>query len=220
MPTGWKIRVLTNGLTYPEYGGTTDIPLALNGPRCRLQQPGNVYATGSGNIIPATPPGFVLEIEDGTDFDWQDLLILVEPTGSVTNAIRLTFTVKTGSFQHQLVINTGQVLNTYIHTGDSAYFNAPVPVAPGSYGVNSAAQLFGVATDTQKILALEYNILVANFVNANPADSWPAQYGARHNGSLNVLFKDGHVESLVPADIDPTVPQIYQTHWLPAVLAQ
>ena len=75
------IRVDTRGkLTYPEYGGTTDIPFAVAGQRCRLQQPGNVYTTGSGHIIATTPPDFVLEFETGTDFDWRDLLIVVHPT--------------------------------------------------------------------------------------------------------------------------------------------
>ena len=32
IPSGYMIRVHTDGLTYPEYGGTTDIPFSLNGP--------------------------------------------------------------------------------------------------------------------------------------------------------------------------------------------
>ena len=44
--------------------------------------------------------------------------------------------------------------------------------------------------------------------------------GARHHGTLNVLFKDGHVDNFLPADVDPTVAQIYQTSWLPAALAE
>ena len=52
----------------------------------------------------------------------------------------------------------------------------------------------------------------------NPPDNWPTFYGARHNGTLNVLFRDGHVENFVPSDIDPTVTQIYQANWLPGAL--
>ena len=95
---------------------------------------------------------------------------------------------------------------------------ACLPVgAFSSYGANNAAQSFGVATDTQKVLAVEYNNVVANLVNVPTPDDWASTYAARHNSSLNVLFRDGHVECLLPTDIDPTVAEIYQQSWLPTM---
>ena len=221
IPQGWKIRVhTTNGLTYPEYGGTTDIPLSTSGPRCRLQQPGNTYGTGTGNIIHVPPPGFVLEVEDGTDWDWQDVVIVIKSQGINTegnNQVSLAFTVNNVACNHDLLDANGNVYMTNISTGT----NCSLGIArssinqSSSYGVNNAAQYFGLSNDSQKILTIDYNKLVANVVNVNPSDLWSAQFAARHRGTLNALFKDGHVESHIPDEIDPTVAQTYQAYWLP-----
>lgn len=38
---------------------------------------------------------------------------------------------------------------------------------------------------------------------------------ARHCGLLNVLFEDGRVEQMLPATINPMVPELNDTYWRP-----
>jgi prepilin-type N-terminal cleavage/methylation domain-containing protein len=219
IPAGWAIRVYTDGPGYAEYGGTTVIPLALNGPRCRLQQPINVDATGASKIIPVGPPSYVLELETGTDFDWQDVVIVVERQSS--DAAQLTFYIKDGSFPFDILASTGEVAASRPQSISSSSIQlttgSPVPLS--SYGVNNAAPFLNASGDTRKILMLEYRKLVANQVLVALADDWPTYQGARHVRTLNVLFKDGHVDNLLPDEIDPTVPQNYLERWLPELKA-
>ena len=79
---------------------------------------------------------------------------------------------------------------------------------------------FKLHTDTRKVLILEYNQLVAYFVKVIRPDSWPTLNGARHRGSLNVLFRDGHVEPFIPAEVDPTVPNFIGARWVPTALVK
>ena len=93
-----------------------------------------------------------------------------------------------------------------------------------SYGVNNAASKFIITGDTQKVLAIEYRKVVANVVagvgqGANDPP-WPSMYAARHNGVLNVLMRDGSVTDMNPSDIDPRTLSIYNTYWLPEVMAE
>ena len=218
IPAGWMIHVYTGGWTYPEYGGTTDIPLALNGPRCRLQQPGNVYGTGTGDIIPVSPPSYVLEMETDTNFDWQDVVIIVERQSSTT--AELTFIINGESFPIDIVAPDGEVAASKPLSASSSIQLLPCTTRADSKATASTMRLrvSASARDTQKVLVLEYNSLVANLVGVSVPDNWPASYAARHNGTLNVLFRDGHAGNLLPTDIDPTVTPIYQASWLPGAM--
>jgi prepilin-type processing-associated H-X9-DG protein len=89
-----------------------------------------------------------------------------------------------------------------------------------SYGVNSKAGQFAVTGDTGKILVLEYKKLVADLVGSQASDFWPTTVAPRHNGVLNVLFRDGHVDCMTPADIDPRFLQLLNTYWAPEALLE
>jgi len=75
LPKGWAMQVPDS---YGDPYGH-EIPFSTNSTRMRLQQPGNTYLVGSGHIVPFSPPSFVLEVEDWTDFNWQDDIIMVTP---------------------------------------------------------------------------------------------------------------------------------------------
>ena len=46
-------------------------------------------------------------------------------------------------------------------------------------------------------------------------DEWDDKYAARHGGTLNVLYADGHVESQIPSDVDPVSDYIRKRMWQP-----
>jgi type II secretory pathway pseudopilin PulG len=205
------------GMHYGEYGvyNVGEIPFAQSGPRCRLQQPGNTYGAGSGHIVPMAAPNYVLEFEDGTDWNWTDYVIIVMPQPD-------------GSFQFAVALDNGPHLHGVRDENDIAL--TPVPYAPppsssgalaastASYGVNSKAQNFSLFSDTGKVLAVEYRKAVADVIGPQAADIWQDQSAPRHAGVLNVLYRDGSVMDMMPPDVDPTQPQIRSAVWVPAVL--
>jgi len=86
---------------------------------------------------------------------------------------------------------------------------------PCSYGMNSRANRF--LWDSKKVLAIEYCKIVADLaggttnelltptpamMNSPDWTHWGAGR-ARHSGTINTLFGDGHVESLNPDTINP-----------------
>ncbi len=86
---------------------------------------------------------------------------------------------------------------------------------PCSYGMNSRASRF--LRDSNKVLAVEYCKLVADVAGGSTSElltptpammnspDW-TRWGAgraRHNGTINTLFSDGHVEALNPDAINP-----------------
>jgi prepilin-type N-terminal cleavage/methylation domain-containing protein/prepilin-type processing-associated H-X9-DG protein len=107
-----------------------------------------------------------------------------------------------------------------------------------SYGVNAHVNRF--LNDSSTILMVEYCRVVADVVGTNPVPNdliaanaaklvnLPPQYTvqspdwagwgggrARHTKSMNVLFGDGHVDSMNPGRIDPRTPALNAEYWLP-----
>jgi len=97
-----------------------------------------------------------------------------------------------------------------------------------SYGMNRYANRF--LQDSRKILAVEYCQLVANLAGSTApdrlptdvmmkSDKWTGWGGgrARHVGAINVLFGDGHVQTVDPSTINPLVDRINQECWVPSM---
>jgi prepilin-type N-terminal cleavage/methylation domain-containing protein/prepilin-type processing-associated H-X9-DG protein len=212
----WSVYV--PGMFYTEYGpyNVGEIPFSLNGPRCRLQQPGNTYGVGSGNIVPVSAPNYVLEFEDGTDWNWTDFVIVVmpQPDGSFQFAVA----ADNGPHMHGVRDENDIGLTPVTYVPPAPTSGAGLTANSASYGVNSKAQNFALAADTGKVLVLDYRKMVADVIGPQPADIWPDQAAPRHSGALNVLFRDGSVLDMLPQDLDPTQPQIRQTNWVPTVL--
>jgi prepilin-type N-terminal cleavage/methylation domain-containing protein/prepilin-type processing-associated H-X9-DG protein len=91
---------------------------------------------------------------------------------------------------------------------------------PACYGVNAVAGRFSASTDTRKILALEYQWRVAQIIGqkASEAYLWGSYAAPRHSGLLNVLFRDGHVDAMLPSDIDPRNAELVNNFWAPEML--
>jgi len=98
-----------------------------------------------------------------------------------------------------------------------------------SYGVSPQAQYFKKSGDSGKVLVTEYlavdfGSVVLDVFGVN-RDNWLGNLSAtppklprcapRHQGLLNVLFRDGHVENKQPFEIDPANNQIYRDYWRP-----
>ncbi len=95
-------------------------------------------------------------------------------------------------------------------------FTLPGGLGPSSYGVNGKVNYF--LRDSNKILLLDYNKVVADVVGTAAADVWPVQVAPRHSSTVNVLFEDGHAESRTPDSIDPTIVNNQNAFWCPARL--
>ncbi len=154
------------------------------------------------------PPAVGLEIEDHTDWDWNDLRVLiapVEPSGYLVKALD-----KNAAFTFDLRNEEGEVLKHDFRPPDSIF------AAGGktSYGINNRVHVF--MRDAWKVLLVEYHKHVAHVVGADATDVWREQAAPRHAGTLNVLFGDGRVETRPPDAIDPTVTRIHDELWRPA----
>ncbi len=209
-PSGYKTAG-SNGLsdygifvhqnTFQEYGGSHTIPMSP-GPRCR-------ESTKPAYTAQATSPGsYVLEFEDKTDFNWTDIVVLVEPGDGIT---KLTAIEKKASYTFDLVGPNGEIIIKLFTKGNVT----TVPVSGKcSYGFN--ARVHRMQGDSGKIIALDYNKRVADVVGLNYKDIWLDQVAPRHAGNIcNVLFFDGSVNSFRPDEMDPIDPRLNNRLWNP-----
>lgn len=185
---------------FADYGGSHDIPFSRSGVRCR-----------ESSRVPRTGPGsYGLEFEDHIDWDWNDLRMLVEPFPD--GNFRLTAVSKSAAFTFDLKDSFGMVVVSDWKPPMTAIFPG---TGPSSYALNSRAHYL-FAQDVGKILCLEYrNKTVADVVGPLARDYWPQLVGDRHFGLVNVLFVDGHVEAMLPADVDPRSTTLHELFWRP-----
>jgi prepilin-type N-terminal cleavage/methylation domain-containing protein len=181
------------------------IQIAKDGLRCRL----------STKRTTSVPGGYVLEIEAWKNWDWNDLIIVVEPQPD--GSVKATAADAISSpFEFDLLGPNGDVLKTGFHKG--ANYTTPAIAEPrkSSYGVNAMAEYFDLTADGSRILAVEYNKLVAD--PQSGSQYWPAEIGPvarRHHGVVNFLLMGGGVDSRLPNEIDPYITKTYLQYWLP-----
>lgn len=186
---------------FAEYGGSHTINLDPNSPRCRLS-----------SIPGGTPGSYILEVEDATDWDYNDIRVLIEPQAD--GAMKLSFSSKDAGYTFDLVDGAGNVLvSNFNKKGQTA--TVENTSSKTSYGINNRAQVFG-GSDSQRILLLEYKDVVAKQVGAGATDVWSDKVAPRHRGRLNVLYRDYSVKQMRPTDIDPRNPTYYKNFWLPS----
>ena len=109
--------------------------------------------------------------------------------------------------------NWASVLPEFVGN-DESILHCPEDQDEGSsYGLNNLADQFSSGR-SHKILMLDYNS--ATMAPGSGGEEWDSNYAARHGGTLNVLYADGHVESHYPSDIDPVSDFIRRRMWLPS----
>ena len=69
--------------------------------------------------------------------------------------------------------------------------------------------------DSNKVLLLDYNKILADVIGPNARDNWLKHSAPRHDGTLNVLFMEGHTETRDPAEIDPRIRAYHEKFWRP-----
>jgi prepilin-type processing-associated H-X9-DG protein len=69
--------------------------------------------------------------------------------------------------------------------------------------------------DSGKVLLIEYNKLIADVVGPNARDNWLKMRAPRHADAINVVFMDGHSDTLNPDEIDPRVRYWHEEYWRP-----
>jgi prepilin-type N-terminal cleavage/methylation domain-containing protein/prepilin-type processing-associated H-X9-DG protein len=202
---------------YPEYGGGHGIPFE-DGPRCRVASPNHSTGWSAGVGAPyweqrtgkyrQFAESFMFEFEDHVDFDWSDMVVLVDPYPDGRTHCQAI--AKYAGFTFKLKDPQGNILFSPFVPGNSWWAGAG---EKASYGMNNRAQVFH--QDSTKILMVEYGKLVADVVGADARDVWHQWVRPRHAGVLNALFGDGRVETMPPSAIDPTVTKLHDEYWRP-----
>ncbi len=199
---------------FKEYGNTNVIQVVKNGPLVRQ----------SGRFT-TTPPNWYAEFELTYTWDWDDIVLLMEPQPN--GSIKVTYYIGDGNgnktvYDYKVDLLDANKNNIAVNLVYKQYGYVPGQNATAAtYAINSRAHKLKL--DAAKILLLEYKNTIANVVPPTPTDSELAAFGTnvapRHANSLNVLFFDGHVEGRTVAEIDPRQPTPLKDYWIPSVEA-
>jgi len=203
-----------NNRTFSEYGNGHRIPFE-EGPRCRIApnpsrwepggSPGNQYG-----LKRTGPDDYIMEFEDHSDFDWTDMVVLVQPQADGT--LLCTPIAKYAGFTFQLIGPDDNAIHNPFVPGPDKSWTATGGSGKTSYGMNSRVNFYD-GQDAHKIVLVEYDKPVAKVVGANAFDNWVDWAAPRHKGAMNVLFHDGHVESRSADSVDPRVTKIHDRLW-------
>ncbi len=194
------VRFFKNG------NASVDVPMVV-GPLCkRTDLGGNKYR---------------LSMDSGSSLDWDDLILELEDLGK--GRMRLTVVSvdndsnKNVGVQSEIFSPDAKLIvanHDRSHMGETFEYNV---TSDANYGISGRCQK--LSGDATKILILDYTRLVADVVGVNAADTgqWQDLVAPRHSRTCNILFFDGHVESMIPDDIDPRDPNMHDQYWKPLV---
>jgi len=207
-----------NNRTFAEYDHGHGIPFEP-GPRCRIALPTNRGGWSAGVGAPyweqregkyrQFPESYIMEFEDATDFDWSDMVVIIDvhPNGK----IQCTSIAKYAGYTFKLFGPEDEVIADPFDKGIEWWVSSD---SRASYGMNGRSHRLG--PDEIKILMVEYKITVAHVVGLDSRSAeWPEHIAPRHFDTLNVLYSDGHVESKRPEAIDPRIVAIHNDLWRP-----
>jgi len=169
----------------------------------------------------ATPDSYILSFEDGPRDDFNDCVCIIDPyeDGQVEGG----YTWESGhAYWFELLGPDDEVMTDLSGRRCSPFLRGQRWEFKGagrcSYGMNVAVDRF--KRDGNKILLVEYGKLIARVVDPNATDlasgGWKYWVRPRHRGVLNVLFADGHVDTMKPSPIDPSVLRLQDEYWRPA----
>ncbi|MEO2049522.1 MAG: type II secretion system protein [Pirellulales bacterium] len=187
-----------------------DIPLDASHSHCRESL---VVMTRQASKIPGA---YGLEFEDvliGGDWDFNDLMILIEPVQESNRRCRVTAVRRNAGYNFALRGPDGNYLSNPFHPRTSGS-SVVVDCFKTSYGMNTVAHRYKNG-DSYKILLLEYERAVARVAGPDAFDLWSEMSAPRHAGMINVLFEDGHVDTFSPDVIDPRIQELHDKFWWP-----
>jgi prepilin-type processing-associated H-X9-DG protein len=161
--------------------------------------------------------GFVLEIEDATDWDYNDMVVEVR---FVPGAVLIKPLSSSAGYHFHIIDSKLDVVGWDLKYNIGTTYE--LPNAGGSnYGMNASLDKMIVAKRSpNRILLVDY---VKPLVDAEgpEADNWAdyieddGTYSiARHIGNrLNVVFLDGSVRKKFAHEIDPGISSNLETYW-------
>ncbi len=161
--------------------------------------------------FPRPPNGYYLVVEDHTDFDFTDCILRVVPQAS--GKLEIRFTEKHAGHSFELLDPDGNVLFDPFVPGNHFEVDGAVNT---SYGMNMGVSQF--TKDAERILLIEYEKAAVDVIGSTAPDyaEWPDLIAPRHMGLCNVLFAGGHVKKRRPEEVDPAVPEQYNSLWVPS----
>jgi prepilin-type N-terminal cleavage/methylation domain-containing protein/prepilin-type processing-associated H-X9-DG protein len=183
---------------FTDFGGSHDIPFDTEGLRCRL----------SSAVKRTTPDSYGLEFESTDIWDHNDLRVLIEPQPD--GRAKLSALSENSGHTYDLKGPDGVVVFKNFGPGKVAF----LPYFRTSYGGNNRMPKLN-RDDSNKVLLLDYNKLLADVIGPNARDNWLKHSAPRHSEAINVLFMDGHTESRDPTEIDPRVRRFHEQYWRP-----
>jgi prepilin-type N-terminal cleavage/methylation domain-containing protein/prepilin-type processing-associated H-X9-DG protein len=197
IPLAGFLHVRDRGFT--DFGGSHNIPFDTEGFRCRL----------STAVKPTTPDSYGLEFESTDIWDHNDLRVRIEPQAD--GRAKLSALSENSGHTYDLKGPDGKVVFKNFAPGRTAF----LPYWRTSYGGNNRMPKLN-RDDSNKILVLDYNKILADVIGPNARDNWPRHHAPRHTNAINVLFMDGHTDSIDPDEIDPRIRAYHEKLWRPS----
>jgi prepilin-type N-terminal cleavage/methylation domain-containing protein/prepilin-type processing-associated H-X9-DG protein len=200
-----------NPKVFAEYGGSNIVQVSKNG---ALSRQSSRFGT--------TPPNWYAEFELTYTWDWDDIVLLLEP--QTNGSIKVTYYIGDGNgtatvYDYKVDLLDANKNNIAVNLTYKKFGYIPGDNTVCHYAINSRAHK--LKADASKILLLEYKNTIANVVPPAPTNSEMAAFGTnvapRHSNTLNVLFYDGHVESRTVAEIDPRQAASLKENWVPSI---
>jgi prepilin-type processing-associated H-X9-DG protein len=160
------------------------------------------------------PGKYELWFNSGYDNTFDDLRLRFEEIGD--GLMKVTHIMNDRDHTSEVFAPDGTLLfrtrsGAFSGEGQSAVYD--MSGSRATYGMNSRVHV--MVDDGTKILLLDYEKVVADVVGFDRTDYWPNTVAPRHSGSCNVLFADGHVDTMIPSAINPDNPKLNDFWWKP-----
>ena len=162
---------------------------------------------------PTSQDGYFLVFEDMSFDSAYDGVIMIDPQPDGTVECEHVGCNPHAYTHVLLATETGEELFRPFMPGNKWTLSA----ARTSYAINSTSARF--TTDSNKILSLEYEAVVADVVGERPRGllAWGTDVAERHTGTLNVLYGDGRVARHTAPELDPADALLQQRLWCPVL---
>ena len=163
------------------------------------------------------PDGYVLEIEDASDFDYNDLVVEVR---FGPGKVYITPLSSSAGYHFHIVNSRLEVVGRDLkyHLGETYELSE---LTGSNYGMNSGLDTLLVAKRSpNRVLLIDYEKPMVEVTGPDPADDWDSyitggRYSfARHVGyRMNVAFMDGSVRNKYAHEIDPGIAPNKNRYW-------